>query len=311
MTAFVGPQKGGGPLRGERMARLRRLARVTAKGDIVLLALGRFGAVRRLYALVTARRQALGLGKAALTSNPTAFADLDTAEAVEAVRRQALYEGVRLSPERVAVIKAFAQQAPCIRPHLTNRFAPLGADTTERFTMDQVVQGRLPGGDLAPMALVVDAEACPQVAELAHDAALLEVTAGLLGFRPAKVRAKLFWSFAAQVSEDDRRRLHQTIDYHYDIESYAFVYVNFYLTDTDRSSGAHAMVKESHRHKPLRMLLGSTRRPRQAVVERWGAGNEIVLEGPAGFGFIQDSSCFHRAIAPVTADRLFLQLRYS
>jgi hypothetical protein len=36
----------------------------------------------------------------------------------------------------------------------------------------------------------------------------------------------------------------------------------------------------------------------------------ITIEGKAGKCFLEDASCFHKALAPIERDRLFLQLRY-
>jgi ectoine hydroxylase-related dioxygenase (phytanoyl-CoA dioxygenase family) len=89
------------------------------------------------------------------------------------------------------------------------------------------------------------------------------------------------------------------------------VYVYFYLSDTDRHSGAHVVVAGSHKAKPLRMKLGSTRQPEHAVLRRYGADKVVVLEGAAGFGFLEVPSCFHKVLPPRTSSRLLLQLRYS
>jgi hypothetical protein len=42
----------------------------------------------------------------------------------------------------------------------------------------------------------------------------------------------------------------------------------------------------------------------------YGRDAERVMEGAAGFGFLEDSSCYHKALPPLSGDRLILQLRY-
>jgi len=117
--------------------------------------------------------------------------------------------------------------------------------------------------------------------------------------------------FASDFSDEERRRLeHYVIDYHYDVSGFNFVYASFYITDTDRQSGAHVMMKRSHNKKPLRMLLGSASASQEAVRQRYGLDNEITIEGPAGTGFVQDTSCYHRATPPTHRDRLMLAVRF-
>jgi hypothetical protein len=121
----------------------------------------------------------------------------------------------------------------------------------------------------------------------------------------------LDWSFASDFTDEERRRLrHHVIDYHYDVGGFNFVYASFYITDTDRNSGAHVMMKRSHDKKPLRMLLGSAVASQAAVRQQYGIENEIMIEGPAGTGFVQDTSCFHRATPPTQRDRLMLAVRF-
>jgi hypothetical protein len=138
----------------------------------------------------------------------------------------------------------------------------------------------------------------------------LSVVSGYLGYSPSAMTIRLMWSFASDFPPQVRRSAGQTVDYHFDVHSYNFVYANYYLTDTDARSGAHVMVLGSHRDKPFRWLLGSARQPDDAIVRHYGRDREWLIQGPAGYGFIQDSSCYHKALAPLERDRLMLQVRY-
>jgi hypothetical protein len=134
---------------------------------------------------------------------------------------------------------------------------------------------------------------------------------GYLGHEPRKILIILHWSFASDFTDQERRQLrHHVIDYHYDVGGFNFVYASFYITDTDRNSGAHVMMKRSHNKKPLQMLLGSAVASQDAVRQRYGIENEITIEGPAGTGFVQDTSCYHRATPPIHRDRLMLAVRF-
>lgn len=103
---------------------------------------------------------------------------------------------------------------------------------------------------------------------------------------------------------------HHVIDYHCDVGGLNFVYASFYITDTDRHSGAHVMMRRSHNDKPLRMLLRSAVASQEDVHKRYGVDNELIIEGPAGTGFVQDTSCYHRATPPTAGDRLMLAVRF-
>jgi hypothetical protein len=70
------------------------------------------------------------------------------------------------------------------------------------------------------------------------------------------------------------------------------------------------MMRRSHNRKPLRMLFGSASASEANVRKRFGIENEIIIEGPAGTGFVQDTSCYHRATPPTRGDRLMLAVRF-
>ena len=140
---------------------------------------------------------------------------------------------------------------------------------------------------------------------------LRAIVRGYLGHEPRTIVPLLSWSFASSMADDERRRLrHHVIDYHYDVEGYNFVYASFYITDCDRLSGAHVMMRRSHKRKPLRMLLGSAQASEESVYREFGRENELIIEGPAGTGFVQDTSCYHRASPPSRGDRLMLAIRF-
>jgi hypothetical protein len=70
------------------------------------------------------------------------------------------------------------------------------------------------------------------------------------------------------------------------------------------------MVSGSHRKKPVSWLFGSSRQTDAAIQSHYGSEKVLVIEGPPGTGFLQDSSCYHKALAPRSHNRLMLQIRY-
>ena len=148
------------------------------------------------------------------------------------------------------------------------------------------------------------------VQALAADPLLHEAASSFLGYRARRVSSWLFWSFASGLSDDERRAVNQTVDFHYDVDGYNFMYANFYLVDTTARNGAHVLIEGSSRHKRWRHLMGVARLADAEAFAAYGRDSERVMEGAAGFGFLEDSSCYHKALAPLSGDRLILQLRY-
>lgn len=230
----------------------------------------------------------------------TAFATMSVAGAVAGLREDGYHAGLQMPADLVTDLRRHAEQVHCSRtPH-----------DRERFLIGEVKNGRSPHGKIVAIA-DADVSDCPAVARIAGDAALLDVVQRHLGYNPTRVATRLYWSPSSALSDHERRWNGQTIDYHYDIEPRKTLYLYFYLSDTNRDGGAHVVVAGSHRSKSTRLIWASTRQPERVVLDQYGADKVVVLEGRAGFGFFEDPACFHKALPPLTGDRLMLQLRYS
>jgi hypothetical protein len=260
-------------------------------------ALGRFSVVRRSYSRTVALAQGLGAVPGLARGAAPVVGGLDGEAALAGLQRDSVTPAVRLPPELVERLRAFAMSAPWV------------AEGTAPFHLQEVVDGRL-GGHPVVIADVLDPDACPDVRQVATDPGVLALLERYMGYRPIGVRIRMLYSWAASYTKAERDFAGQTVDYHFDVQSYNFVYANYYLTDTDERSGAHVMIDGSHRDKPVAWLLGSARQGDEAVRAQYGAARERVISGPAGTGFLQDSSCYHKALAPHDRDRLILQVRY-
>lgn len=219
--------------------------------------------------------------------------------AVEDLRKSALFEGISLPPAMVAEITEFAKQS---------ELTVTGVQAPFRYT--DVKNGRLSDGTFVALGHCENPTQCPAVCKIRDDRVLQAIVANYLGYIPRSGDIRLYWSFVGDATDQERRGMYQTIDYHYDVHDYNFCYVHIYLTDTDVHSGAHVMVLGSHRSKPVRWLLGSARQTDDAIKQHYGEKRVVCLEGKAGMGFIEDTSCFHKALAPVRQERLMLQIRY-
>lgn len=286
--------------------RARRLARKVTREPHY--ALGRFATVRDAYSAlnslkdVIVRTTPLQIGDLYKPANSTVdiarsghvLASRSAADQVEEMRRHAYSPGPQLDGAAVAALQDQARSLPL---HVGDK--PAGTYTT-------LSESR---GKFA-IVTIQDSSKLSMVRAIAGDAFLYEAASLFLGYRPRQVSSWLFWSLANRLSAEQRREASQTIDYHYDVDGFNFMYANFYLLDTTARNGAHALIAGSSRRKRLGHLLGSARLSDAEALQTYGHDSERTLEGPAGFGFLEDASCYHKALPPETGDRLMLQLRY-
>jgi len=261
-------------------------------------ALGRFGLVRRSYGAARGMLQRLGLEKWN-QSGPPLVQGIDVRAAVASLREQSFYVVPQLPDEIVSEIRRFATEGLCRRQ-----------ERPPFFKASDVIDGKLPTGEVAVLADVVGAASNQTIQAVSNERSVVAVIAKYLGYVPTGHHVRLIWSFACDATDEVRLNEGQTVLYHFDVHSYNFAYANYYITDVDARSGAHTMIVGSHTDKPLAWLFGSAMRSDGEIRGHYISDREITLTGPAGFGFIQDSSCYHRALAPVDRARLMLQIRY-
>ena len=263
---------------------------------------GRFRSVRWLYSRWMRLRERLnGQSLPPLDGLPASeIVRLTPRAAVEALRKTALAQCVVLLPAMIEDIVQFARQAECkVR----------GSDIAS-FHYTDVQNAHLPDGTFMPLAHCQNPTQCLAVCKVRDDPALQAIAANYLGYTPGTKDVRLYWSFSGGELDFERRRILQTIEYHYDIHDYNFCYLHIYLTDTDIQSGSHVMVLGSHNSKPLRWLFNSSRQTDEMIEHHYGKEKVVCLEGAAGSGFVEDTSCYHKALAPLSADRLMFQIRY-
>ena len=146
---------------------------------------------------------------------------------------------------------------------------------------------------------------------ISRDKYLLNLVNNYLGYIN-KIESKVQWSTVCNTTNDWREENGQTVTYHYDVHDLNFVYVFFYLTDCNVSSGAHQIIKGSHVKKNFfTHLVGSVKQKEKDLKQYFIEDKFITIEGQKGSGFIEDTSCFHRALPPLDKPRLTLQIRYS
>lgn len=262
-------------------------------------ALGRFRTVRRAYSRGVSSLQQFGGAPGLRTASVGTLFPQNAPEDIAArLRTEAAAFDLRLPKDVVSALQQHAAAAP---------IKDWGSQQVWR--QDDVVDGRLPNGAPVFVADVVGTDVHPAAVRVARDPVLVDAVSDYLGYRVLGVDTRMMRSFVVDAPVEQRRRT-QTVDFHFDVHGYNFVYANFYVTDVDAESGAHEMVMRSHADKPLHWLFGSARRTDEEIIAHYGKHRLKLITGPAGEGFVQDSSCYHRVLAPVTRERLMLHLRY-
>ncbi len=205
--------------------------------------------------------------------------------------------GLRLIPHAVDHLRKWAQTSPLM--HSEKPLPPI-----DELQADEALLKKF---------AIAEIRNCSEdaiIQSIAGDRDILDVISRYLGYVPSQAGAWLFWSLRTNLTIAEREAAQQTVRFHYDVHGYNFIYVNFYLQDTDERTGAHVLIESSHRDKKPRHLLGSARLDDDQAYRDYSVDRFRVLRGPAGTGFFEDTTCYHKALAPIDRPRLMLQFRY-
>lgn len=196
----------------------------------------------------------------------------------------------RLAADRVSAMRKHFELFPVTdpyRPHLGS-FDPGG----QAPTGTHVAYFEQPAVLAAPHAL-----------DIANDPQVLAVLSNAFGCRPLISYMQAWWSFPAGETAQEAENFHR------DYDDFKFAKLFLYLTDVDGQSGPHAFVRGSQRSDELRQRV----RYQEADVASAfpDTSSHLVLTGPAGTRFLEDTSGLHRGIPPLAAPRLIFQVLYS
>jgi hypothetical protein len=145
---------------------------------------------------------------------------------------------------------------------------------------------------------------CQLVKSLAQDSRLVRLVAKYLGTTPILHNTQIWFSLPpGDVSKEESN---PEFGFHYDIDDFRFVKFFFYLTDVNMSAGPHVAIPGSHNDYSLAKKLKRRLPPANAAQ----FGEPFVFTGPAGTGFAEDTSIYHKASVP-TMSRAILQIEYS
>ena len=235
---------------------------------------------------------------------PSIFTSLSIDEAVQKIREDGFYPNLCLPAALHEEIRDFAECKQCVR---------WGFDDAreERFYIHEALTGELPDGRLVGVADVDAPSSCPAIEQVARDPAILGLFRKCYGFGPTRISKRLFWNLRLNSAHPAMAFLpNRGSKFHYDVEGLNGLYIFFYLTHVDRMSGAHALIPGSHRKKKLAAQFGSRYFSDVTVHSWYGECTEFIVEGSAGYGFVEDPTCIHKIYVPSERNRLALQLRY-
>ncbi len=234
------------------------------------------------------------------SDKPSEFHDINVLHTAECLKNNGIHPGIQMSPATVEEILDFACSTHCY----ANLDPNLGFLYSEKEKVSREIS--LFSAQYFNTGLM-----CSAIKELSKDPILLEIAAKYLGAEPVFTGSRLWWNFV--VDNSILYDVNKTITYfHYDLDDYACLRFFFYLTDVDQNSGPHVCVRGSHANKKLSYLLSPVkRRSSQSIDAYYGSENIITLEGRAGYGFAEDTFCFHKATRPLYQDRLMLQIQFA
>jgi hypothetical protein len=232
----------------------------------------------------------------------SSFPSIDPPAFVEELRKNGVAFGLQLPPDDVRQIMDYAQTHPCYAdrdPHHGFLFAQRSA--AEAALKKPIL-----------IAQYFNAADCPAIARLTRDPILQEIAALYLGSVPTFVGSNVWWTFAADASQEDRSK-HAHV-YHRDVDDFRFFKFFFYITDVEADDSAHICVVASHRDPPIikRGDQWNIRRYSDAEIEGYYPKERILeITGKGGTGFAENTLCIHKGSTPKKAPRLLLQLQYA
>ena len=231
------------------------------------------------------------------------FEDIDVNKAVEALKKDGYYLGLHLPKIILQEMINFVNSNNIYaRTNPNLKFRYFDREKVRAEYGDTFVHGCYPKTDVRRLSAIQRLEKDPK---------LLKIAASYLGAEPVHIRTELTWYFVAE------RKLYEKIGdaqvlFHYDLDDFRAIKFFFYLTDVDCFSGSHVCVRGSHKKKKLthQFCLFVGRSDRE-ICNYYGTENLVTIDGKAGFGFAEDTFCFHRGTPPANRDRLMLQIGFA
>jgi len=231
--------------------------------------------------------------------NLSSFNSLDLDEAVNSLKQDGFYGNVVLPPEILQQLLEFTVSHPCYGD----------AEHQNGFLIHQKLEAEKRANKQFSIAQYFNTNVnCTVLNKLKTDTLLLEIAAKYLGGKPVYTGSRIWWLFANKNYDPNK-----VINFfYYDLDDYRSLRFFFYLNDVDDENGPHIAVRGSQVHKKLIHILSPIKRKSDRdIIDFYKPENIVTFCGKAGWGFAEDTFCFHKATAPIKRDRLMLQLQFA
>lgn len=229
--------------------------------------------------------------------------NLDVNSIAATIETDSCYQGLQLPEDVVQELLEFASSTVCYINRDLKR--PWRCKGTEQVSANLPKNSRL-------CSYMSNSQLSSTLKKLEKDPGILAIAAKFLGAQAVHMGSEISWSFPVAGTHVQQREAAQV--FHYDLDDYRFIKFFFYLTDVDISSGPHAYIRGTHKHKKwLHQLIGMRCADidDEKIVECYGAQNVVNVCGKAGFGFVENPLCFHKGTQPTEKPRLMLQIEYA
>lgn len=219
---------------------------------------------------------------------------------IKKIETDSFYDGLKLKKDTIENIINLSKKSDLITT----------TDNTKFSTFDEINEFNKNNNKPYCLINVVNPDLKVLIDKISRNKNLLDIANNYLG-KVNNIDTKVQWSPVCNTSDDWREHNEQTVTFHYDVHHLNFLYVFFYITDCNKDSGAHELIKGSHTNKKFfKHLIGSVKQTSDSLELDYDIKKFIKLEGNAGYGFVEDTSCYHRARIPLNNPRLALQIRY-
>ncbi|MBW4527410.1 MAG: hypothetical protein KME18_19860 [Phormidium tanganyikae FI6-MK23] len=233
-------------------------------------------------------------------SGESVFSKVSPESIVQSVVKDGIYLGLNLPSGMLDEMITYAKQYPCYG----DRKPEYGFPCTQKREAEYWYNRQF-----VTASYFNTIETCPAIAQLSRDPMLLSIAAEYLGANPVLISSNLWWSFVTEAPLQARRKAAQL--FHYDLDDYRFIKFFFYLTNVDSLTGAHACIRGTHRRKKFAHEWNKKRFKDSEIIDSYGIENLVTIRGNAGFGFVEDTLCFHKGMPPIRHDRLMLQIEFA
>lgn len=163
-------------------------------------------------------------------------------------------------------------------------------------------------GYVRPSGIILDCNN-PQISKFLNDHDLINISRNLLGISKENLRIKI--TIDALININVQRKFingyDDALEAHRDIDSYKFLKIFYYLTDIDVNDGHHEVFIKSHKNIPLNMRF--IKRYKDEEILKFIPHSKLVkVSGKKGYGFIENTTTFHRGTKPTKKDRLMITI---